>query len=92
MGQTDLLPHQSLCHGGLILPGQVLLQRQDHAVGSDGGQDHVLKRCKGQKFKESSFNTELSKLLTIIYLSILKCLFKITEKLHVVLCKQNHVE
>ncbi|TNN64930.1 hypothetical protein EYF80_024814 [Liparis tanakae] len=37
-------PHQSLGHGGLVLPGEVLLQGQDHAVGGDGGQDHVLKR------------------------------------------------
>lgn len=73
-----MLPHQSLCHGGLILAGQVLLQRQDHAVGSDGGQDHVLKRCKGQKVKESTSNTG-PKWLLIIYRSILKCLFKITE-------------
>lgn len=42
-------PHQSLCHGGLILSREMLLQGQDNTVGGDGGQDHVLKRCKGRK-------------------------------------------
>lgn len=41
-------PHQSLCHGGLILSGEVLLQGQDNTVSGDGGQDHVLKWCKGR--------------------------------------------
>lgn len=49
--------HQSLCHGGLILPREMLLQGQDNTVGSDGGQDHVLKWCKGHKVKESAFIT-----------------------------------
>lgn len=47
-------PHESFCHGRLVLSGEMLLQGQDHAVGSDGGQNHVLKRCKGQKVKELS--------------------------------------
>lgn len=52
-----ICPHQSLCHGGLILPREMLLQGQDNTVGSDGGQDHVLKWCKGHKVKESAFIT-----------------------------------
>lgn len=83
--QADLLPHQSLSHGGLILPGQVLLQSQDHTVGCDGGQDHVLKRRKGQNVKEKHFQC-------IIYPSFVKRLFKTTEKLQVVLCKADRVE
>lgn len=80
--QADLLPHQSLSHGGLVLPRQVLLQSQDHTVGCDGGQDHVLKRCKGQNVKEKHFQC-------IIYPSYFKCLFKTTEKLQVVLSKAS---
>lgn len=48
-------PHQSLCHGGLIFSGEVLLQGQYDTVGGDGGQDHVLKWCKGSKVKDSTF-------------------------------------
>lgn len=35
--------HQPLWHGCFVLSGKVLLQRQDDAVGDDGGEDHVLK-------------------------------------------------
>lgn len=55
-------PHQSLCHGGLIVSREVLLQGQHNTVSGDGGQDHVLKWCKGRKVKESTyFTTEKQK-------------------------------
>lgn len=52
--RNTFCPHQSLCHGGLVLPRKVLLQGQDDTVGSDGGQDHVLEWCMGRKVKEST--------------------------------------
>lgn len=52
--ENTFCPHQSLCHGGLVLPRKVLLQGQDDTVGSDGGQDHVLEWCMGHKVKEST--------------------------------------
>lgn len=80
--QTDLLPHQSFCHGGLVLPRQVLFQSQDHTVGSNGGQDHVLKRCKSQKVKERTFSTGFS---TVFVKSS-------RETWQAVLCKLKHTE
>lgn len=43
--------HQPLGHGSLVLSRKVLLQRQDDAVGDDGGEDHVLKWSGGQELR-----------------------------------------
>lgn len=61
--ENRFCPHQPLCHGGFILSREVLLQGQYNTVGGDGGQDHVLKWCKGRKVKEITYHNTGTKLI-----------------------------
>ena len=58
MDGADVWSHQSLGHGRFVLSREVLFQGQHHTVGGDGGQDHILKRCKGHKVKGFHFTSD----------------------------------
>lgn len=42
--EVDLRGFELLCEYGLVVPRQVFLEGEDHAIGDDGEQDGVLER------------------------------------------------